>query len=421
MKLIEELKLKEVIKKIRKYKDEHRSIKFFYRDLDNLKLPSLQDFSFKKDDEFFDEVNFILSVIVSIIAHPSLSNKGEDIIVRSELAGHISSDSFQQVCKDNRLWKEKNDEMVPEYVHHYQYTDDIKIYENIFIGMLINLIRLELNKYSEFYASLIPSVESNNDKYLENKIAEKMITKIEALQRKQMFIQNTSFYKEISKCNLHLTKVLPTNILLKNRLYNYCYKFYLQFIKSEDENRLLEELTIYYKYVILKCFKEKNFVLDNTKSQNYNCLSFIYKDYRLKLSLEENIPCINLDISYGSIPAKHHLIINTENKLQMNQFFDYNSISNDLITIWRIYDLENADKPYNNQLVSEKKLVSFWLNSKLQEIFAKKELYMKYCPVCKSKNIENNQKLYTCCDCGSMYTFKDGNQVDTIWFLKLRR
>lgn len=109
----------------------------------------------------------------------------------------------------------KNDEMVPEYVHHYQYTDDIKIYENIFIGMLINLIRLELNKYSEFYASLIPSVESNNDKYLENKIAEKMITKIEALQRKQMFIQNTSFYKEISKCNLHLTKVLPTNILLK--------------------------------------------------------------------------------------------------------------------------------------------------------------------------------------------------------------
>lgn len=56
----------------------------------------------------------------------------------------------------------------------------------------------------------------------------------------------------------------------------------------------------------------------------------------------------------------------------MNQFFDYNSISNDLITIWRIYDLENANKPYNNQLVSEKKLVSFWLNSKLQEIFAKR-------------------------------------------------
>ena len=56
-------------------------------------------------------------------------------------------------------------------------------------------------------------------------------------------------------------------------------------------------------------------------------------------------------ISYGSIPAKHHLIINTENKLQMNQFFDCNSISNDLITIWRIYDLENANKPYNNQLM----------------------------------------------------------------------
>lgn len=107
MKLIEELKLKEVIKKIRKYKDEHRSIKFFYRDLDNLKLPSLQDFSFKKDDEFFDEVNFILSVIVSIIAHPSLSNKGEDIIVRSELAGHISSVLFNKYVKIIDFGKKK--------------------------------------------------------------------------------------------------------------------------------------------------------------------------------------------------------------------------------------------------------------------------------------------------------------------------
>ena len=75
----------------------------------------------------------------------------------------------------------------------------------------------------------------------------------------------------------------------------------------------------------------------------------------------------------------------------------------------------------NNKLVSEKKLVSFWLNSKMQEIFAKKELYMKYCPVCKSKNTENNQNIYKCCDCGSIYTFKDGDRIDTIWFLKLRR
>ena len=105
----------------------------------------------------------------------------------------------------------------------------------------------------------------------------------------------------------------------------------------------------------------------------------------------------------------------------MHQFFDNNVISKDLITIWRLYDLENANKPYMNKLVSEKKLVSFWLNSKMQEIFAKKELYMKYCPVCKSKNTENNQNIYKCCVCGSMYTFKDGDRIDTIWFLKLRR
>ena len=51
--------------------------------------------------------------------------------------------------------------MVPEYVHHYQYTDDLKIYENLFIGLVIKLIDMELAKYTNFYTNLIPTLDIN--------------------------------------------------------------------------------------------------------------------------------------------------------------------------------------------------------------------------------------------------------------------
>ena len=160
MKIIEENKLKEIIQIINSYHKD-KSIQVLFNNLDSLTLSSLQDVSYEKDIEFFDEVSFILSVISSIISHPHLSNRGEDIIIRAELAGSIPSDAFNQVVKEPILWKEQDAEMVPENVHYYQYTDELKIYENVFIGMLITTLSKELSKYQEFYVSLIPSIENN--------------------------------------------------------------------------------------------------------------------------------------------------------------------------------------------------------------------------------------------------------------------
>ena len=131
MRIIEESKLKKNISQLNNYKKANKLVKDYYNNLDSLKLTSLQSLSYDQDIAFFDEVSFILNVIASIISHPHLSNKGEDIVIRSELAGHISVDSFQRMFKEPSFWKEKDLEMKPEYVHHYQYTDEIKIFENI--------------------------------------------------------------------------------------------------------------------------------------------------------------------------------------------------------------------------------------------------------------------------------------------------
>ena len=81
MKIIEGIQLKNTIKQIRKYQSEHKGFDNLYRELDSLNINSLQSFSFQNDSDFFDEVSFVLSVINSIIAHPHIITKSEDIVI----------------------------------------------------------------------------------------------------------------------------------------------------------------------------------------------------------------------------------------------------------------------------------------------------------------------------------------------------
>ena len=161
MKIIEENLLKKMITQLNNYEKKYQDVKERFTHLEEIEFISLQELSFEKDNEFFDEVTFILSVITSIIAHPQISNHDEDIIERAEQVGNITNEALKQTIRDASLWKEKDFELVPEYIHYHQHIDDLKIYENIFIGMLIHLIDTELAKYDVFYQRLIPSMQTD--------------------------------------------------------------------------------------------------------------------------------------------------------------------------------------------------------------------------------------------------------------------
>ena len=206
MKIIEENLLKKMITQLNNYEKKYQDVKERFTHLEEIEFTSLQELSFEKDNEFFDEVTFILSVITSIIAHPQISNRDEDIIERAEQVGNITNEALKQTIRDASLWKEKDFELVPEYIHYHQHIDDLKIYENIFIGMLIHLIDTELTKYDVFYQRLIPSMQTDALFIEESEKIEKTLTKIDSLKRKMLHIKNTTFYKEISKVNLNFIK-----------------------------------------------------------------------------------------------------------------------------------------------------------------------------------------------------------------------
>ena len=89
MKIIEEHLLLNNIKLIKKFILKQNKINSIFENIEKLKITSLQDLSVVSDLEFFDEISFILSVITSIVTHPRIITKGEDVIVRAELAPSI--------------------------------------------------------------------------------------------------------------------------------------------------------------------------------------------------------------------------------------------------------------------------------------------------------------------------------------------
>lgn len=115
MKKNEEKYLKKVVTGIRKYARNNLSIPTFFNNIEDLNIQSLQDLSFQHDLKFFKDINFILSVISSIISKPVYANKAEEIIVRSSQAANLQSDMFIKTIKDARMWKRKGLDMMPEH------------------------------------------------------------------------------------------------------------------------------------------------------------------------------------------------------------------------------------------------------------------------------------------------------------------
>ena len=410
MRIIEENRLKTIVNIINEYQIKSENISSFYNSINKIKVESLQELFTEKNNEFFDEVSFVLDAITSIIAKPHISNKTEDIILRSDVAGHISNEAFQMSYKEPSLWKEKNYEMVPEYVHHYQYTDEIKIYENIFIGMLIDLIDIELNTFLDMYEGLIPSLDSNTIVLKEDKNIEELIKYANKLERRVRYIKGTHFYKEVSKVSLKGHIITPTNILTKDRLYNYCFKFYKKFIQYTDYNSILQDLKKYYLTLILANFKSKKFVLDE-KISDFDDLYFNINDYKININTKNDY--IKYTVEYKNTKSITNLYIDTNEDKQYNEECDYKL----LIKLYNIKNLDTNEYVFHNPKL-EKELIDYLISESIKTYTGKKELYTTYCPICRGKDIENIKNLYRCNSCESEYLFIDKN---TIWFKKIRR
>lgn len=395
--------------------------KDFSEKLGALDTISLQEFSVEHDRSFLREVASVLNVIVSIIYHPHISNKHEEVIIRIELAQQTSREDFLDTVRDSKLWKEHDARMIPEEVHYHQYIDELRIYENRFIGFLVDVIDRELAKFSTFYLSRLPTIGSAASTLDRGQIGE-AIVEIDRLRRKTQFIKNTRFYKEVSKGKPISPKIQPTNILLKDRLYRFCFKFYKDFARYEDMNAAKSDLRDYYTILLFKELDRQGFELDSRENGAYN---FKNDDFTLSVESTDN-GALALDVGYNGIEGRHakHIMafnVETERDIMDIDLGDNESCDGaEMLSPWELCYIDSGI-PSGAMTDTEENLVRDWLNTKISKTTADKFIYKKYCPVCRTRGIDSFDDVYTCTACGSTYMFNESGEDVTVWFRRIRK
>lgn len=438
MKVIEEEYLKKTIIKLNRFAKEHRDFLDFFNDVEAFLKTPLQEQSFKGDLELFDELAFILSVITSIIKKPHIASKGEEIILRSELAPSLSNEMFQKTLRDSTIWSQEGLDMVPQYVYYYQHVDELKIYENIFVTHLINKIDTEITKYNEFYQSMIQTYDSSSESL---SLMEDFITialnKLNLLTRKIKFIKNSHFYRVIRKDAMLMKTVHPTNILIKDRLYNLCYKFYKSMITYVDESEKTKDFRAYYYVHIIKALKSLGFKLEYKPtyvnlvfddSFQISPLEFYNSEFVINIYPEVAnnglvLEVRNRKISKGKNISKNLLVFDTKTKfedLELENKDDYDSV--EIASLWNFGYAYDDVKAVFEHHVTEQDIMKFFIESKLKNSKCSIDLYTKYCPSCKSTDVVEKKNSYYCECCHSKYVFYLKNKTEeNLWFLRYRR
>lgn len=476
MKIAEKATLCDYIDSVDLICEKFEDARNFYEHLDKVPDFSLQSTAYKSDMNFLQEVNKVLSIIVSIIAHPHIANKREDIIIRIEQAPQIQTDAFKRVLQDSSLWKNHKGKMLPEKVHHHQYVDQLKIYENQFIVLLVDLLDVELSKSNAFYLQKLPDVAPGDNvfvKPLHSSISQEdsavAIKLTENLKRKLRYIKNSFFYKVVSEGKGISGVIKPTNILLKDRLYRACYRFYLSFVRYQTDEALRQDLAKYASVMILKCFKKAGFKLnaitegkfrvpeglirkllkrgentfngvfvDNDESGEifvnrtiapfFNGATFVFEnDYFLaecSYLAENSAISLQVKLKNNNTVTSHVLLFdNGEKDIAFTSLSDFTSC--ELFSIWNSYAVEGEQVRLLKGDFNEIEMIDNWILSKFTVITGDKDIYSRYCPVCKAQSVSQDESgVCSCALCSTEYFAIDENDDSDIvkfWLSKVRR
>lgn len=431
----EESYLNELFIDIKKYAFQHVDAESFYNEINNLKLDSLQKIYSQKDFDFLKNVNDILSIVISIVTKPLLSVASNEIIVRSTQASNLSNDDFKKTMSDPSMWRHKDKEMIPSKVYYREYIDEIKIYENYFIVQLINNISKQLDLYSTFYSSTILKLTDYSDLLTEaNTNQNKIISLANNINRKLSLIKSTHFYKTINKDRRVIQNIVPTNILLTNRLYNACFKFYKQLIAYGDSDSINNKLSLFYYCLIMKFLKKQKFELvgsfelnNNQKEYDfYKPLEFINKKTSILLHLNtSNIISFKYFIDELNESFNLALLISHDfeqiDPIQLNSKYNYDSFN--FISIWDYGYIENNKKfVISANPIKEEEMIHLFFLDHYKKVEGSLQIYTKYCPICKKKDLFClDDKHYKCNNCYSSFEIINPEANNNIIFTKIRR
>ncbi len=231
----------------------------------------------------------------TIVANPKIHLRVEKAILNAEIASKVDTVGLQMTIRTPQFWRRKDNEYSPESVYANVFEDEIAIYENRFILLLIDkmsnfiyrritylydkvgcLNRMVSHKtpdvgdvenimeYGSFY-EILTETDGNASLALVPETARKnvlttnrsgfidLVRQLIVLRQKLAQLKMSDFYKACAKARrLTDTEVHPTNILTMNAEYKVCYDFYRYLIKytADGLDRAIAD-TDYQNFVLL--------------------------------------------------------------------------------------------------------------------------------------------------------------------------
>lgn len=224
---------------------------------------------------FADSVAAAISYIRSSFKDPHIFLKKEEIIQNVAVASHIDNETLRMNYKDSKLWKLKTLDASPEFVHAFVYEDDLAIYENRFLSYLIDslfeILTRRINSMKENMATLLKNSDGKKTVLtrsaftkLEKETDGKFSLVVDNDSKMTIFSSYLKSRKRLTQLKQHpiykackkkgefnILNLHPTNILIADKQYHYCYDFYLNYLKREAD--VMAEEKMYQTFVAMQC------------------------------------------------------------------------------------------------------------------------------------------------------------------------
>lgn len=431
------------------------------------RLPLRVKYDFGEMEDKVEEYRNLLDKITSIIFSPHIKVSTNPVILRSEQSGRLSQESFRETVKDLKLWRRKHGRMAPEYVHNEESIDTIENYENQFICLLVNEIEADLKDIKDYLLFLNDSIEGYyqrkqvnfgpnsifdsfrekrfpyNGIFIVNDLSIRNVNSITSrLSRKLKNIKGSEFYRLNSKKPIS-RNVLPTNVLIHDELYGYCYRYYKQnFLMKKKSEAPMDVL--YYNFFIgslfayldssglLEADKQIYFKLDEDSQRLYfGKFSFDRKGFHYFIKQDEDNLGIQIEVTYKrSMKARYYVLTSFDYEKDNKKMVD-----DTLALIGKDYDgiylacFNNHTHDYDRKFP----LSLFHKKAEVERQFANlfistaycfeadMLIYKEKCPVCGQTSVISRGDGYGCMDCGSEYYIYKGRKNTTLWIKSYRR
>jgi len=412
---------------------------------------------------FADNIASLIVHIRNIVRKPHIFLKKENVIQNVSVANNIDNETTIANYRDDKIWRESNGDLAPEYIHTFVNEDNFATYENRFITFLIDtvyeIITKKINSLKLVLPTLNKMVDENGDviaypskDYLfaaaeENNVVlsnsspiVKTIGLLINSRKKLAAVKETEYYVACKKAEkFNPVTLQPTNILLGDMDYNYCYMFFMRYLHGDSS--VISDKKAYENFVIINLIKalcDEGFAPDaNAKviatssvTLKLKNVSFTKEPLEVELNTSEDG---KIEIAVTVIPDGHTakflystIFSDDLNGEDINKIADERkaeAIKNGYVDEFIVTDVETVKAANLTQIVADSYEASENMR-RLVKLFTlvlegSEFIHTRICPVCGSNLVAPDEDDFTCVTCKSLYHIFSLGKDDFLWMKHL--